>query len=141
MGFPDGSVVKNQPANAGNATFNPWVKKIPQRRKWQPTPVFLPGNCRTEEPGGYRPWGHKRVRYNLETQQQQRGKTSPCILTVGDSDNSLATICPLILLSEQCKSRGHLLSSHDLGLGSLNPLLLLQRKGLGKTERSRGSFS
>ena len=23
--------------------FNPWVKKIPWRRKWQPTPVFLPG--------------------------------------------------------------------------------------------------
>ena len=22
--------------------FNPWVGKIPQRRKWQPTPVFLP---------------------------------------------------------------------------------------------------
>ena len=24
--------------------FNPWVRKIPWRRKWQPTPVFLPGN-------------------------------------------------------------------------------------------------
>ena len=23
--------------------FNPWVKKIPWSRKWQPTPVFLPG--------------------------------------------------------------------------------------------------
>ena len=23
--------------------FNPWVGKIPWRRKWQPTPVFLPG--------------------------------------------------------------------------------------------------
>ena len=23
--------------------FNPWVRKIPCRRKWQPTPVFLPG--------------------------------------------------------------------------------------------------
>ena len=23
--------------------FDPWVKKIPWRRKWQPTPVFLPG--------------------------------------------------------------------------------------------------
>ena len=23
--------------------FNPWVGKIPQRRKWQPAPVFLPG--------------------------------------------------------------------------------------------------
>ena len=23
--------------------FNAWVRKIPWRRKWQPTPVFLPG--------------------------------------------------------------------------------------------------
>ena len=30
--------------------FNPWVKKIPWRRKWQPTPVFLPGKFH-EEPG------------------------------------------------------------------------------------------
>ena len=22
--------------------FNPWVKKMPWRRKWQPTPIFLP---------------------------------------------------------------------------------------------------
>ena len=23
--------------------FNPWVRKIPWKRKWQPTPIFLPG--------------------------------------------------------------------------------------------------
>ena len=42
-GFPDGAVVKNLPANAGDAGSNSWVGKIPWRRKWQPTPVFLPG--------------------------------------------------------------------------------------------------
>ena len=26
----------------GRSRFNPWVGKIPRRRKWQPTPVFLP---------------------------------------------------------------------------------------------------
>ena len=32
--------------------FDPWVRKIPWRRKWQPTPVFLPGESPwTEEPG------------------------------------------------------------------------------------------
>ena len=25
--------------------FNPWVRKIPWRKKWQLTPVFLPGKC------------------------------------------------------------------------------------------------
>ena len=33
-------VVKNPAANAGDV---PWVGKIPWRRKWQPVPVFLPG--------------------------------------------------------------------------------------------------
>ena len=34
--------------------FHPWVRKIPLRRKWHPTPVFLPRKSheRTEEPGG-----------------------------------------------------------------------------------------
>ena len=38
-------VVKNPPASAGDIRdrFNPWVGKIPWRRAWQPTPIFLPG--------------------------------------------------------------------------------------------------
>ena len=44
FGFPGGSVVKNSPANAGDVGSIPgWVGKICWRRKWQPTPVFLPG--------------------------------------------------------------------------------------------------
>ena len=37
-------VIKNPPANAGDmrCRLDPWVGKIPWRRKWQPTPVFLP---------------------------------------------------------------------------------------------------
>ena len=38
-------VVKNTPANAGDMRygFHLWAGKIPLRRKWQPTPLFLPG--------------------------------------------------------------------------------------------------
>jgi len=39
-------VVQNPSANAGDSKrceFDPWVGKIPWRRKWQPTPVSLPG--------------------------------------------------------------------------------------------------
>ena len=39
-------VVKKLLANAKDVKrqeFNPWVGKIPWRREWQPTPVFLPG--------------------------------------------------------------------------------------------------
>ena len=42
--------------------FNPWVRKIPWRSKWQPTPVFLsvkPHGQRSLEV--YSQWGHKRV--------------------------------------------------------------------------------
>ena len=40
--------------------FDPWVRKIPWRRKWQPTPAFLPGESHGERRlGGYSPWGHK----------------------------------------------------------------------------------
>ena len=39
--------------------FNPWVRKIPWRRKWQPTPEFLPGKSRGQRSlVGYSPWGH-----------------------------------------------------------------------------------
>ena len=40
--------------------FDPWVEKIPWRRKWQPTPVFLPGKSHGQRRlASYRQWGHK----------------------------------------------------------------------------------
>ena len=40
--------------------FNPWVGKIPWRRKWQPTPVSLPGKSHGQRSlVGYSPRGHK----------------------------------------------------------------------------------
>ena len=43
LGFPGSSGVKNLPANTGDTGFITWIEKIPWRRKWQPTPIFLPG--------------------------------------------------------------------------------------------------
>ena len=61
--FPGSSVVKNLPANAGDTRergFDPRVGKVPWRRKWQPTPVFLPGKFHGQKSlVGYSPWGHK----------------------------------------------------------------------------------
>ena len=57
-GFPDDSVVKNPPANAEG--FHPWVRKIPWRRNWQLTPVFLPGKSHGQRSlAGYSPWGRQ----------------------------------------------------------------------------------
>ena len=40
--------------------FDPWVGKIPWRRKWQPTPVFLPGKFHGQRSlAGYSPWDHR----------------------------------------------------------------------------------
>ena len=40
--------------------FHPWVGKIPWRRAWQPTLVFLPGKCHGHRSlKGYSPWGCK----------------------------------------------------------------------------------
>ena len=40
--------------------FDPWVRKIPCRREWQPTPVFLPGESYGQRSlVGYSPWGRK----------------------------------------------------------------------------------
>ena len=44
--FPGGSAVKHPPSMweiCRRHGFDPWVRKIPWRKKWQPTPVFLPG--------------------------------------------------------------------------------------------------
>ena len=49
--------------------FDSWVGKVPQRRKWQPTPVFLPGKSHGQRSlAGYSPWGRKRVRHDLKDQ-------------------------------------------------------------------------
>ena len=40
--------------------FDPWVRKIPWRRAWQPVPVFLPGESDGQKSlVGYSPRGHK----------------------------------------------------------------------------------
>ena len=72
-GFPGGSVVKNPPAMQETSRrhgFDPWVRKIPWRRTWQPTPVFLPGEFqRQRSVAGYSPWGHKRVGQDFVSKQ------------------------------------------------------------------------
>ena len=52
-------MVKHLPATQ-ETNVNPWVGKIPWRRAWQPTPVFLPGEFhRQRSLVGCSPWGLK----------------------------------------------------------------------------------
>ena len=49
--------------------FDSWIGKIPQRRKRQPTPVFLPGKSgETEEAAGYSTWGRKELNMTKATE-------------------------------------------------------------------------
>jgi len=51
---------KESACNVGDLGFDFWFRKIPWRRKWQPTPVFLPGEFHGQRSlTGYSPWGHK----------------------------------------------------------------------------------
>ena len=59
-GFPGGASGKEpacQCRRYKRRSFDPWVGKIPWRREWLPTPVFLPGESHGQR--SYSPWGRK----------------------------------------------------------------------------------
>ena len=77
LGFLGGSVGKNLPASAGYEGSIPGSGKIPWRRKWQPTPVFLPRKSHGQRSlEGYSQGGCKRFRHDLVTKQQQQSDCS-----------------------------------------------------------------
>ena len=85
---PHGSEVKNAPNNAGD-TFDPWVEKIPWRRKEQPTTIFLPGKPHGQRSlAGYSSWGH---RESEETQRLNNNIVGRCFqkwkMKAGDLDS------------------------------------------------------
>ena len=53
--------------------FNPWAGKIPWRRKWQPTPVFLPGESLGQRSlEGHSPRVHKELDVTEHTQMDAK---------------------------------------------------------------------
>ena len=59
-GFSGGLMVIESTGQCRRHRFDPWVRRIPWRRKWQPTPVFLPGKSHGQRSlVSYNPWGHK----------------------------------------------------------------------------------
>ena len=60
MDPPGGSDSKASCLQCGRPGFDPWVGKILWRRKWQPTPVLLPGKSHGQRSMvGYSPRGYK----------------------------------------------------------------------------------
>ena len=70
-GWPIGKESAYQCRRRERCTFNPWVRKIPWSRKWQPTLVFLPGKFHGQ--GNLvdcSPWGHKELDTTEHAQRQ-----------------------------------------------------------------------
>ena len=60
IGFPGGSDGESICLQCRGPGFDPWVGKTLWRRKWQPTPVFLPGKSHGwRSLADYSPWGSK----------------------------------------------------------------------------------
>ena len=60
MGLPCWLSGKDITCQCRRLEFNPWVGKIPWRRKWQPIPIFLPGKSHAQRSlAGDSLWGHK----------------------------------------------------------------------------------
>ena len=92
--FTVGSAVKNPPANKSlrRHKFYPWVGKIPWGRKWQPTPVFLPGESPwTEQPGRIQSIGSQKSRIGLKRLSTQ-GEEGEAADTRGTSKEKSAVL-------------------------------------------------
>ena len=73
LGFPGGTSGKEtacQCRRCKRCSFNPWVGKMPWKRAWQPTPVFLPGGSHGQRNlAHYSPWGRKELDMTEATEQ------------------------------------------------------------------------
>ena len=79
--FPGGSDGQSVCLQCGRPGFDPWVGKIPWRRKWQPTPVLLPGKShRWRSLVSYSPWGHRQC-YSISKTTASALLTTPKPLT------------------------------------------------------------
>ena len=73
-GFPSGASGKEPACQCRRHKrhgFEPWVRRSPWWRAWQPTAVLFPGESHGQRSlAGYSPWGHKRMEHDLVTKQQ-----------------------------------------------------------------------
>ena len=77
MGFPGVSGGKESACHGRRHQFNPWVGKIPRRKEWLPTPVFLPGEFHGwRSLAGYSPWSCK----ESDTTAQLNHTTKRCVM-------------------------------------------------------------
>ena len=110
--FPGGSEVKPLPA-VWETRFDPWVRKIPWRRKWQPTPVLLPGKFR-----GLQSMGSHKVSDTTE-QLHFHFLISPCYSLELCIQMSISFLFTSLLFTAICKASpdSHFAFLHFFSMG------------------------
>ena len=100
--------------------FDPWVRKIPWRREWQPAPVFLPGESHGQRSlAGYSPWCRKESdmaeRLMLLYKPSQNTEKSSLCYTVGSLSYLLYVwwcvfVNPILPVCQTKKDKHHMIS-------------------------------
>ena len=100
MGLPWWLSSKEFPCQCRRPRFDPWLRKIPWRRKWQPTPVFFPREFHGQMSlAGYSPWGRKESDMTKHTYHTQ---TVTCLW----SEVKVSQPCPTLLNPMDCIVHG-----------------------------------
>ena len=104
QGFPGWFSGKESACQCRRQRFDPWVRKISWRRKWQPTPVYLPGKSQGQRSlVGYSPEGRKRAGHDLATETTTSSLNQWFSIgghsLQGTSDRCLETCCLSQLLT------------------------------------------
>ena len=103
--------VKILPANAGERGSIPVLGRSPGEEKWQPTPVFLPGESRGQRSlAGYSPWGRKELNTTERLNTYTQGQLG-CYPLVFRRELGLAPA--LWILTACCKPEGRHRGSHS----------------------------
>ena len=84
-----------------------WIGKIPWRRKWHPTPVFLPGKSHGwRSRAGCSPWGHKRAGHGWTTEHAGNRSWAPRPLSASPSvpQTPATGFCVCSFFNQECSS-------------------------------------
>ena len=103
--------------------FDLWIRKIPHKRTWQPTPIFLPGKFHGQRSlVGYSPWGRKESDMT-EHGLAHTGTWVVAVIQTQNQPNSVLSGLMVLLLSSKhpgnkdktAKSLGHSIAAlhHD----------------------------
>ena len=138
-GFPGGACAKEpgcQCRRYKRCSFNPWVKKFPWRKAWQPTPTFLPKESNGKKSlAGHGLQGYKELDMTEVTQHASRACRLKEWVTSGQTTNRER----VQLRVQSTRARPSLPHSQSLPSGNLHKLLILIHQGADRRNKNHNS--